>query len=88
MAATLGVPVRFGYVLLIMPIVTLVELVPVSVSGLGTRDAVVIYFFSFVGVGSAQAVGFSVAYVLIGTYLTALAGFLFWLRRPVPLGGE
>jgi len=87
-AATLGVPVHLGYVFLIMPIVTLVELVPVSVSGLGTRDAVVIYFFSFVGVDSAQAVGFSVAYVLIGTYLTALVGFLLWLRHPVPLGGE
>jgi uncharacterized protein (TIRG00374 family) len=87
-AATLGIPVRAGYVFLIMPIVTLVELVPVSVSGLGTRDAAVIYFFSFVGVGSAQAVGFSVAYVLIGTYLTALIGFLLWLRHPVPLGGE
>jgi len=88
LAATLGVPVHAGYVFLIMPIVTLVELVPVSVSGLGTRDAVVIYFFSFVGVGSAQAVGFSVAYVLIGTYLTALVGFVLWLRHPVPLGGE
>jgi len=84
----LRVDVGLGYMVLIMPIVTLVELLPVSVSGLGTRDATVIYFFSLVGVPSAAAVGFSIAYVLIGTYLVALLGFAFWLRYPVGLGGD
>jgi uncharacterized protein (TIRG00374 family) len=78
-----SIPVSARYVVLIMPIVTLVELIPFSISGLGTRDATVIYFFSVVGVGSAEAVGFSIVYVLIGTYLTALAGFVLWLRHPV-----
>lgn len=86
----LSIPVSPGYVVVIMPIVTLVELIPFSISGLGTRDATVIYFFSVVGVGSAEAVGFSIVYVLIGTYLTALAGFVLWLRRPIgwPRGGQ
>lgn len=84
----LEIVVPFRYILLIMPIVTLVELVPVSISGLGTRDATVIYFFSVVGAGRAEAVGFSLAYLLIGTYLTALVGFLYWLRHPVRFGGE
>ncbi len=79
----LRLPVSSGYILLIMPIVTLVELIPFSISGLGTRDATVIFFFSAIGVGNAEAVGFSITYVLIGTYLTALAGFLLWLRAPI-----
>jgi uncharacterized protein (TIRG00374 family) len=83
----LGIEVGPEYVVLIMPIVTLVELIPISVSGLGTRDATVIYFFSLVGATSAQAVGFSLVYVLIGTYLTSALGFFFWLRNPVGLGG-
>lgn len=82
----LGIGVSLGYMILIMPTVTLVELVPISVSGLGTRDATVMYFFSLVGIAGAQAVGFSIAYVLIGTYLLALVGFAFWLRNPVGLG--
>lgn len=86
-ALILRVAVEPAYVFLIMPIVTLVELLPVSVSGLGTRDATVIYFFSVVGVSSAQAVGFSLGYLLVGTYLTALAGFALWIRHPVKLGG-
>jgi uncharacterized protein (TIRG00374 family) len=86
-ARLLGIEVTLRYVVLIMPIVTLVELIPISVSGLGTRDATVIYFFSLVGVAGAQAVGFSIAYVLIGTYLMAVLGFLLWLRNPVGLSG-
>jgi uncharacterized protein (TIRG00374 family) len=76
-----------GYMFLIMPIVTLVELLPVSISGLGTRDATVIYFFSVVGISSAAAVGFSIGYLLLGTYLVALLGFVLWVRHPVKLGG-
>lgn len=85
-ARLLGIDVTPGYMVVIMPIVTLVELLPISISGLGTRDATVIYFFSQIGVNSAHAVGFSIAYLLIGTYLTSALGFVFWLRNPVKLG--
>jgi len=82
-ARILSLPVRASYIVLIMPVVTLVELIPFSISGLGTREATVIYFFSVVGAGAAEAVGFSIVYVLIGTYLTALLGFLLWLKHPI-----
>jgi hypothetical protein len=85
-ARTLGVAVSFGYVALIMPMVTLVEIIPISVSGIGTREAAVIFFFSALGIGSAQAVAFSVAYLIVGTYLTALVGFVAWLANPAKLG--
>ncbi|HEX6791894.1 MAG TPA: lysylphosphatidylglycerol synthase transmembrane domain-containing protein [Candidatus Krumholzibacteria bacterium] len=87
-ARLLSLPVSAGYILLMMPIVTLVELLPFSVSGLGTRDATVIYFFAIIGAGAAEAVGFSILYLLIGTYLTALAGFFLWLRHPVKWRAE
>jgi hypothetical protein len=82
-ARVLSIPVDPAFLVLIMPIVTLVELIPFTVSGLGTRDATVVYFFSVIGVGSAEAVGFSIAYVLIGTYLTALIGLALWIRYPI-----
>lgn len=85
-AWAMHINVSFAFIALIMPIVTLAELLPVSISGLGTREATVVYFFAAVGVGRAPAVGFSIAYLLIGTYLTALIGFLLWLRHPVRLG--
>jgi uncharacterized protein (TIRG00374 family) len=82
----MGIDIGLAYVFLIMPIVTLVELLPISVSGLGTREAAVIYFFSVVGLSGAAAVGFSIAYLFIGTYLAALVGFAMWIRHPVKLG--
>ncbi len=82
-ATGFGIDVPASYICLIMPVVTLVEILPVSVAGLGTRDATVIYFFSVVGISSAAAVGFSLGYLLIGTYISALIGFIMWLRHPL-----
>ncbi len=81
----LEIDISFGYVVLMMPAVTLVEIIPISVSGLGTREAAVIFFFSIVGLTSAEAVGFSLMYLVIGTYLTALVGFVAWLANPAKL---
>jgi uncharacterized protein (TIRG00374 family) len=83
----LGIEISLAYVFIIMPMVTLVELVPISISGLGTREATVIYFFSVVGITSAYAVSFSITYLIMGTYLSSIVGFIFWLRNPVKLRG-
>ncbi len=78
----LAIDVSFGYVALMMPMVTLVEIVPISISGIGTREAAVIFFFAAVGIGSAQAVAFSIMYLIAGTYLTALVGIRRVAREP------
>jgi uncharacterized protein (TIRG00374 family) len=78
----LGIEVSLAYIALMMPMVTLVEIIPISVSGIGTREAAVIFFFSAVGLGNAQAVAFSVTYLIVGTYLTAVVGFVAWLANP------
>ncbi len=82
----LGIDVSFGYIALMMPMVTLVEIIPISVSGIGTREAAVIFFFSAVKIGNAEAVAFSITYLIVGTYLTALVGFVAWLVNPAKLG--
>ena len=79
----LNLDVGFFYIVLIIPIVTVVEFLPISISGLGTREAAVIYFFSIIGIGRPEAVAFSLVYLIFGTYSTALIGLLFWLRSPV-----
>ncbi len=84
-ARAFDVGVSAGYLAMTMPIITLVELVPVSVSGVGTRDAAAVYLFGVVGVERAAAVGFSLGYLAVGTWLTALVGFAVWIRNPVSL---
>jgi uncharacterized protein (TIRG00374 family) len=79
----LEIEVSIGYMALILPMLTLVEIIPISISGLGTREAAVIYFFGIVGIEDpAQAVAFSLMYVLLGLYAVALVGFFAWLLMP------
>lgn len=75
--------VDFDYIMLIIPIVTVAEFLPISISGLGTREATVVYFFALIGIARPEAVAFSLVYLVFGTYLTALIGLLFWLRSPL-----
>ena len=82
----LRIDVSLGYVALMMPMVTLVEIIPISVSGIGTREAAVVFFFSAVNIGNAEAVAFSITYLIVGTYFTALVGFVAWLLNPAKLG--
>jgi uncharacterized protein (TIRG00374 family) len=79
----LELQVPMGYVALILPMLTLVEIIPISISGLGTRDAAAIYFFGVIGIDDpAQAVAFSLLYVLLGLYAVALVGFFAWFFMP------
>jgi uncharacterized protein (TIRG00374 family) len=82
-AWVLEIDVSLFFMFLMMPVMTLAELVPISVSGVGTRDATVVYFFSVIGLSSAKAVAFSLTYLVTGTYLLALLGFLAWLKNPL-----
>lgn len=84
-ARMLSIETEFGYLCVMLPMIALVEIIPISVAGLGTRDAAVIYLFSIVGVGSSQALGFSLLYMFAGTYLLATVGLVAWLFRPALL---
>lgn len=81
-AWAMNLNVTFRFMVLVMPMLTLVEVLPISIGGLGTRDAAAIYLFSFVGIRGAEAVGFSLMYALTGTYLVATVGFVAWLFKP------
>ncbi|HSG29061.1 MAG TPA: lysylphosphatidylglycerol synthase transmembrane domain-containing protein, partial [Candidatus Krumholzibacterium sp.] len=57
-------------------------LIPVSLSGLGTRDVVLILVFGKVGLSSEAAVTFSLSFILV--YLVqGLIGLACWLVAPI-----
>jgi hypothetical protein len=61
-----------------------VGLIPISISGIGTRDFVLIMIFSRVGLTEEQAVTFSLTF--IGVYIIiGLAGLVCWLSAPFNL---
>ena len=84
LAMAMGVNINYFTLFMIMPTVILVEILPISFSGLGTRDATLILFFSFVGLSASAAVALSLT-ILMFSYIYSLAGLFIWMRNPIKL---
>jgi uncharacterized protein (TIRG00374 family) len=79
LALSLNLNVPFGLIAAIIPIITLVEIIPISFSGIGTRDFVLVIIFGWIGVSEAGAVSFSLAILLV-ELIQAFFG-AFFLRK-------
>jgi len=73
------------FVFLLYPVLTLLEILPISFSGIGTREAGSIFMLAFYGIGAAEAVAFSVLLFAAGYALTAVAGFILFSREQVKI---
>jgi uncharacterized protein (TIRG00374 family) len=86
----LGIPISVHYFLLFLPLVTLVTTIPISIGGLGVREALMIWLFGEVGVAPADVLAVSLTVYLLGTLLSLVGGVLLLLQSPVPMatGGK
>ncbi|MCR4368894.1 MAG: flippase-like domain-containing protein [archaeon] len=85
LAKSIGLEIPMLFMVFLYPVVVLGDLIPVSVSGFGTREAILITFFSVLGQSPESAVAFSLLIFATSYVLVALAGFLFSLSEPVEL---
>ncbi len=83
LASSLNISVSYGNIAFFISIATLVALVPVTVSGIGTREATLIYLFSTVGVGHEEAVAFSLLLFVNFFLLLGSLGYVVWLFTPM-----
>lgn len=72
-----GVP--FFYYLLFNPLIAFVTLVPISINGLGLKEAGAVFFFGLIGVPPEQALSMSLLFHLL-IVATSLPGGILWLR--------
>ena len=84
LALAVHMDVSFWYIALAVPLCRLAGLLPISVSGIGTRDAMIIYLLSRVGVPAESSLILSLL-SLISLEFQALFGILFWWRYPPTL---
>jgi uncharacterized membrane protein YbhN (UPF0104 family) len=77
----MGVHVPFAYCLLFIPIISAVQMLPVSVSGFGVREGAYVYFFGSVGVTGAQAIASSLVFWILVALVSLAGGAAFALRR-------
>jgi len=78
---SLGIELGFVFYLGILPLGTLVTLIPISINGLGTREAALISLFALFGVSAAKVFSMSVIGLLMAGIVPAVIGSFFIFRR-------
>ncbi len=74
---SLGIKLNFLYYLAILPISTLVSMLPISIGGLGTREAALISLFTLFNVEAAKVFSMSIIdYLIVGILPSIIAIFL------------
>jgi len=81
LSASLSINVSFGMIIACRALIGIVNIVPVSISGLGTRDAVLLLFLPFAGVSQESAIALGLS-AFLWTLLSKLTGVIFWLKHP------
>jgi uncharacterized protein (TIRG00374 family) len=82
----LGLDLTFFDVSALVVLGSLVGLMPISVSGIGLREAVFAAIFPMLGYAADAGVTFGLAFFLVIYVALALLGFVAWQVRP-PAGG-
>jgi len=78
---SLGIDLPFIFYLGILPIGTLVTLIPISINGLGTREASLISLFGLFGISSAKVFSMSIIGQFIAGIIPAIIGIFLIFRK-------
>ncbi len=71
---SLGIEVSVFYFLAILPISTLIAQIPITISGLGTREATMISLFALAGVGATKVFSMALIALFVGGVVPAIIG--------------
>jgi hypothetical protein len=85
LALALGLKIGFVQVSFAVALGSLVTLLPISISGLGTREAAIIAYLGSVGVPAEMALGFSLLVFVTFYVAGGLMGAVAWWIKPVSL---
>jgi len=77
---TLNIDLPYLYCLAFVPIIYLLEALPISVAGIGLREGGLVYFLDKLGLTSSDALSLSIV-VVLGRYLMVLTGGIFFATR-------
>jgi hypothetical protein len=77
----IGMDVEWWAFILFVPIISVVEVLPLSVMGLGTRDATILILFASMGVGREQMIALSAMMLLLSAVPQVVLGYLIALNR-------
>jgi uncharacterized protein (TIRG00374 family) len=85
LALSLGINIGLFFFILVIPVLSLLDLLPISISGIGTRDVALIFLFGLNGISAEQAVAFSLLYLFMSYWLIALIGAAVYYIYPIKI---
>jgi uncharacterized protein (TIRG00374 family) len=81
-ARAIGLGLDYLTVAMVVSIAILVGFIPVTIAGLGTREAVFIFLLGRFGISPASALSFAFLYNLVYIVCVGLISAVFWMRLP------
>lgn len=82
LALSINIEITLLYLATCVAISTVITLIPISISGIGTRDATLVILFSFEGLSSESAIAFSTL-ILFLYAVNGFVGLLAWMKKPL-----
>jgi len=80
---SLGINLSYVFYLGILPLGTLVTLIPITISGLGTREATLISLFALFGISAAKVFSMSVVGLLIAGIIPSIIGVILIFSKKI-----
>ena len=84
-AIALGISINFITITFFMAISNLISFIPISISGLGTRDVTLIYLFSLIGLKAELAVSYAFLVFVIFFVCGGIMGGIAWWIKPLKI---
>ncbi|MFH0830416.1 MAG: lysylphosphatidylglycerol synthase transmembrane domain-containing protein [Candidatus Aenigmatarchaeota archaeon] len=85
-AKAFGIDIPIIYIAAFSPLATLMELIPITVGGFGTREATSVFLYGLIDI--APSVIMSIIIIgLLTSWIAVGVGFMLWLKRPIELKG-
>jgi uncharacterized membrane protein YbhN (UPF0104 family) len=73
----IGLEIPYLYCLSFVPVVYLLEALPISIAGIGPREVGVVYFLERIGLGASEAIALSITVLVCRYSVILLGGILF-----------
>lgn len=78
-AKGLSIPIPLFGLLAYIPIITVISLIPITINGLGLREAAYVYFFSYLNITEAGAMSLSLIFFFASVIASCAGGMVFIL---------
>ena len=79
----LALEIGIAYLAMCLSVAGVITLLPISFSGLGTRDAILILLFAPLGLAAEQAVAYSTLFFLTFYVAGGIMGAIAWQLKPL-----